>query len=72
MNRLFFMLDSKNMINILSLHNDDLNLDEINMQSLDIIKTFSQQDKLGCNVSGYAEHIELYNEDDHYVYLLMY
>ena len=30
MNRLFFMLDSKSMITILALHNDDLNLDEIN------------------------------------------
>ena len=41
MNRLFFMLDSKYMINILALHDDDLNLDDINMQSLDTIKTFS-------------------------------
>jgi hypothetical protein len=36
------MLDSKHMINILSLHDDDLNLDEINTQSLDTVKTFSQ------------------------------
>lgn len=41
MNRLFFMLDSKHNINILSLHNNDLNLDEINLYALDSLKTFS-------------------------------
>lgn len=29
-------------------------------------------EKLGCNVSDYAEHKELYKKDDHIVYLLMY
>ena len=72
MNRLFFMLDSKYMINILSLHNNDLNLDEINTYSLDFVYAFRQEDKLGCNVSDYAEHIELSRETDYIVYLLMY
>ena len=60
-NRLFFMLDSMNMINILQLHNDEVdNLDDINLQSLDSIKTYRQVDILGCNITvggvgGYAE-----------------
>lgn len=41
MNRLFFMLDSKGMINILALHNDDRNLDEINTQSLDTLRVYA-------------------------------
>lgn len=50
MNRLFVMFDSNQMINILSLHNFDLNLNEINSYSLDLLKQFKQVDKLGCNV----------------------
>ena len=49
-----------------------MNLEDINLQSLDNLKTFSQAEKLGCNVSSYAEHVELYRADDHIVYLLLY
>lgn len=74
MNHLFFMLDSKHAVSILSLHDNDLNLEEINTQSLDTLRTFTQMDKLGCNVSQYAEHVEL-NRDNgggYIEYLLMY
>lgn len=53
-NRLFFMLDSQHMLNILSLHNNDLNLDEINTYSLDSLFSYRQVDKLGCNVHEFA------------------
>jgi hypothetical protein len=62
MNRLFFMLDSKFAINILSLHNNDLNLDEINLYSLDSLKTFQQMDQLGCNISDYSESLEFFRD----------
>lgn len=40
MNRLFFMLDSNNNINILALQNNDLNLDDINFQSMDSLRSY--------------------------------
>lgn len=50
MNRLILMLDTKRNLNLLQLHNNDLDLDSINFQSLDNLVSYPQVDKLGCAV----------------------
>ena len=65
MNRLFVMLDTNLMLHVLSLYDDDFGNPShfdangnhlVHSSQLVTIKSFKQQDVLGCNVTDYADY----------------
>ena len=81
MNRLFVMLDSSNMMHVLSLYDDeyenDAHFDDngnhyVKNSQLVTIKSFRQEDKLGCNITEYADYFELFTEQNDTTYILLY
>lgn len=68
-------------MHVLSLYDDDYDniehYDEngnhlVRSSQLVTIKSFRQDDKLGCNVTDYAGYFELFTENNDTTYLLMY
>lgn len=78
------MLDSNNMIHVLTLKNDkagqiDDDPEDISKYSLNTIRSFNQQDKFGCQVTTFADYYLLMNGTNRFnkkvdwdFYLLMY
>ena len=75
------MLDSAQMLHVLSLYDDDYynqqHYDDngnhmVKYFQLTTIKSFRQQDKLGCNVTDFANYFELFTEKNDTTYLMMY
>lgn len=50
------MFDTKANLNILRLIDNDLNLMDINGYPLETLKTVSQLDLFGCEISNYADY----------------
>ena len=75
------MLDSSNMFHVLSLYDDDYYNDKhsdsngnhyVNSSQLVTIKSFRQDELLGCNITQYAGYYELYSEGNDTTFVMMY
>ena len=75
------MLDTSNMMHVLSLYDDEQDNDAhfdgngnhyVKNSQLVTIKSFRQDLKLGCNITEYADYFKLFSENNDTTYLILY